>query len=133
MRVPGTRWRIGLDPLLGLVPGLGDATTAVFAVALLGTSVRYGVPALIIVRMGLNIGFDLLMGLIPVVGDLSDAIFKSNARNLRLLQRHARGPREPTLGDYAVVGGVAAALAGLMGGVAWLTFAGLRALLGLLG
>lgn len=88
IRVPGLNWRIGLDSLIGLAPGVGDAAGfCVSAYALLEAR-RLGAPATLLLRMGLNIALDAVVGSIPLVGDLFDAGFKANRRNLRLLERH---------------------------------------------
>ncbi len=117
-RIPGTNWRFGLDPILGLVPGIGDASAAVLSVALLGSAVRMGVPRVVLLRMGLNVVADYLVGLVPGLGDVADVFFKSNRRNLTLLRRHATG-RPAGAADYLIVGGAAAVVAGaILAGVA---------------
>ena len=88
-RLPGTSFRFGLDPILGLVPGVGDFASLVVSVLILTSAVRYRVPRITLIRMALNIGLDFVIGAIPVVGDVFDAWFKSNQRNLTLLQRRA--------------------------------------------
>ena len=87
--IPGLGVRFGLDAVLGLVPGVGDLTTPVFTVLLLGTGLRMRVPAVVLVRMVMNAGIDALVGLVPVAGDLVDVGWKANLRNLELLERHA--------------------------------------------
>lgn len=107
-RVPGTNFRFGLDPLLGLIPGLGDLTTPAFSVALLVHAVHLRIPRIVQMRMLLNSALDLVLGAVPVLGDLVDAGFKANTRNLRLLEQYAqpssstRAPR----GDWIFVLGV---------------------------
>ncbi len=86
--LPGTRWRFGLDGLLGLVPGIGDAATTILAAYIILEARRLGVPATILGRMAANVGVDLAFGAIPVVGDLFDFGWKANRRNLDLLRRH---------------------------------------------
>ncbi len=110
IRVPGTRWRVGLDPLLGLIPGVGDGTGALVSVALIGASVRYGVPKVVLVRMALNVMLNTVIGVIPGVGDVFSAWFKSNALNYRLLQKHGGARRASTLGDWLFVGGLIASI-----------------------
>ena len=88
IRVPGTRFRIGLDPILGLVPGIGDAIGAIMAGTVLLEAARGGVGRYTFIRMALNIGLDALLGAVPVLGDLFDAGWKANTRNLVLLERH---------------------------------------------
>jgi hypothetical protein len=113
VRVPGTRFGIGLDALVGfVVPGLGDLVTGLVSLAVLRTAMRRGVPRVVLARMLLNVGVDVLVGLVPVVGDLFDLLWRSNTRNLALLERHQHElePRART-GDYAIV----AAAVGLVG------------------
>jgi len=102
-RVPGTRIRFGLDPLIGLIPGAGDLATSSFSAILLYRAFRLGVPGVVLIRMMLNILIDLLAGAVPVVGDLFDAAWKSNSLNLALLERHQRPGVKPSSGDWAIV------------------------------
>src|SRR5258708_17230193 len=81
-RVPGTRLTFGLDPILGLIPGLGDLTTSLFAALLLLHGVRMRIPRIVQVRMVINALIDLLVGVIPIAGDLFDFGWKANVRNL---------------------------------------------------
>ena len=83
--VPGTGWRFGIDPIIGLAPGLGDAITTVVSAYIVAEAVRLGVPRWTIARMIGNVAIDALIGLVPLLGDLFDAGFKSNVRNLRLM------------------------------------------------
>ena len=88
-RVPVLGWRFGLDALIGLVPGLGDISTTVVSFYILAAAVRYRVPKITMLRMGLNILIDYVGGALPFVGDLADAWWKSNRKNLELLQKRA--------------------------------------------
>ena len=101
--VPGTKYRIGLDPILGLVPGLGDLTSPLFAIALLWHGRDLGIPRVVQLRMIFNVAIDALVGLLPVAGDLFDFAWKSNNRNIALLERHAYEHRPPTLFDWLFV------------------------------
>lgn len=87
VRLPGG-YRIGLDPIVGLIPGFGDAVMLLPALYLILEAYRLGVPRGTVVRMGLNVGVETLFGAVPFVGDLFDATFKANTRNLYLLERH---------------------------------------------
>lgn len=89
-RIPGTRWRVGLDGMIGLVPGIGDALTAAIALYPLAEGWRHGVPKRLLARMLGNVGLDAAVGAIPVLGDIFDLRFKSNRRNVELLRRHFR-------------------------------------------
>jgi len=87
-RLPGTRFRIGLDGLVGLIPGVGDAVTSTLTAYIIYEAWRLGVPSSMLARMLANLGIDTVVGIVPVVGDLLDIGFKANRRNLRLLHRH---------------------------------------------
>jgi hypothetical protein len=87
-RIPGTRWRIGLDGIGGLVPGLGDGVTALVALYPLLEAWRHGAPSSLILRMLGNVGLDTAIGAVPILGDLFDFRFKANRRNVELLRRH---------------------------------------------
>ncbi|HEY7685684.1 MAG TPA: DUF4112 domain-containing protein [Gemmatimonadales bacterium] len=93
IRIPGTRFEFGLDPLVGLVPGLGDAVGAGLATYIVFEAARSGVPWSVLVRMLLNVGIDALIGAFPVVGDLFDAAWKANLKNVDLLDAHLADPR----------------------------------------
>src|SRR5438270_12566200 len=89
LRVPGTGWRIGLDAIVGLIPGVGDFATTAVSLYILAAGVRYRVPKVTLLRMGANIAVDYLIGAIPVVGDVVDAAGESNQVNVELLRRRA--------------------------------------------
>lgn len=86
-RVPGTRIRFGLDGIVGLIPGVGDAATGALAAYLAVRAWDLGLPARVILRMAANVGIDLAVGSIPVAGDLFDVGFKANRRNVELIKR----------------------------------------------
>jgi hypothetical protein len=102
-RIPGTGIRFGLDPLLSLIPGLGDLVSPVFAVALLVQGVRQRVPRVILLRMLGNALIDALIGAVPIAGTVGDVFWRANVRNLAMLERHARPGTPPTRGDYVFV------------------------------
>lgn len=87
VRLPGTALKIPLDPVIGLIPVVGDAITTVVSGIILKKAHELGVSKTTLLRMLLNIGVDAVVGIVPVVGDLFDLGFKSNRRNLRLLRR----------------------------------------------
>jgi hypothetical protein len=86
--IPGTRYRIGLDGLVGLVPGIGDAVTTLLSLYIVLEARRLGVPVTKLGRMGINVGLDAVLGAVPLVGDLFDVAWKANRRNLALLLDH---------------------------------------------
>jgi hypothetical protein len=102
-RLPGTRFRFGLDPIVGLIPGLGDLATPVFSILLLVHAVRLRLPRIVQVRMLFNALIDFGLGSLPLVGDVFDFAWKSNEMNLALLERHAGGGTKPSTGDWLFV------------------------------
>jgi Domain of unknown function (DUF4112) len=90
--VPGTRWTIGLDPILGLVPGVGDALGAMLSLYIVVQAGRSGVSGPVLVRMLANLAIDAVGGAVPVVGDLFDAGWKANVMNVRLLEAYQENP-----------------------------------------
>jgi Domain of unknown function (DUF4112) len=116
-RVPVLGWRFGLDALIGLVPGLGDTSTTLVSFYILAAAVRYRVPKITLLRMGLNIGIDYVFGALPVVGDFADAWWKSNRKNLELLQKRAtvsaEEARSAKTSDWLFVGGIMVGLTAL--------------------
>jgi len=88
-RIPGTRITFGLDPIIGLIPGIGDLSSPIFSLFIIWHAAKLRVPRVVIARMVLNALIDGLVGAIPVVGDLFDFAWKASAWNLALLERHA--------------------------------------------
>ena len=109
-RVPGTRFRFGWDPIIGLVPWAGDALTALLSCAIVVQATEMGVPRVVRLRMLMNVGLDLLFGIIPVVGDVADVAWKSNSKNFALLERHSDRMRPPSTGDWVFVIGIIVAV-----------------------
>jgi hypothetical protein len=87
IRIPIVNYRVGLDALIGLIPGLGDTAGMLLSSFILMQAIRIGVPRTTLLRMLLNIGIETLIGMIPIVGDIFDAAFKANMRNVRLLSQ----------------------------------------------
>jgi hypothetical protein len=92
-RVPGTDIRFGLDALIGLVPGAGDLTTFGISGYMLWVMAQNGASGFVLARMILNVLIDTLVGSIPILGDLFDVAFKSNTRNMRLMEQHYKEGR----------------------------------------
>jgi len=92
IRVPGTGIRLGLDSIVGLVPGAGDLVSSLMSGYIVLASARMGVPPAVVTRMILNLGVDTLVGTVPLLGDLFDVGFKANIRNAALLDRHLADP-----------------------------------------
>jgi nitrate reductase NapE component len=92
VRLPGTRMRVGLDPVIGLVPGFGDAAGAVLSAAILVEAIRRGVSRFTLGRIVWNIVLDALLGAVPVIGDAFDFVWKANLKNVALIERHVAVP-----------------------------------------
>jgi hypothetical protein len=88
--IPGTNIRMGIDGLLGLIPGIGDFAGMLFSSYIILEAARLGAAKRILIRMILNVVFETVIGTIPVIGDAFDIYFKANRRNVALLQRHMR-------------------------------------------
>ncbi len=86
--VPGTRIRFGADSVIGLLPGIGDAGSALVSLLIINEARRLGVPNALLIRMLYNVGLDTGVGAIPLLGDLFDVYFKSNRRNADLILQH---------------------------------------------
>jgi len=116
-RVPILGSRVGLDPLLGLIPGLGDTVTSLVSFYILVAAVRYRVSKITLLRMGVNIAIDYVVGSLPVVGDVADAWWKSNRMNLDLLRKRATvsaaDARSGRVSDWLFVGGIIVGLVAL--------------------
>lgn len=125
IRVPVLGWRFGLDALVGLIPGVGDTATSLVSFYILASAVRYRVPKITLLRMGLNIGIDYVLGSLPLVGDLFDAAWKSNQMNVELLRKRATvsasEARKGRTSDWLFVGLIIALLIGLAVGAAFVS------------
>jgi hypothetical protein len=101
--VPGTTYRIGLDPILGLIPMVGDLASPLFTIGVLWQGRDLGIPKVVQFRMIFNAAIDALVGVIPVAGDLFDFAWKSSQMNLALLERHAYEEHRASAGDWLFV------------------------------
>ena len=113
-RIPGTQIRFGLDPILSLIPGVGDLVSPAYAIVLLVFAIQARVPKVILFRMLSNAMLDALLGAVPIAGNVADIFWRANRINLSLLQEHARPGRPLTRSDYMflfVISGVFGLLA----------------------
>lgn len=92
--IPGTKIRFGLDPIVGLVPGLGDIITGLLSFLIVFAAWQRGLPRIALSRMVANIAIDTLVGSIPIFGDVFDTVWKSNRMNYNLLVRYRAGVRQ---------------------------------------
>jgi hypothetical protein len=94
IQVPGLNVRVGIEPLVGLIPGIGDIIGAIMSSYFLSEAVRLGAPKSVLLKMAYNIAVDALVGALPILGDLFDLAWKANARNARILGDYLADPRE---------------------------------------
>lgn len=99
-RIPGTKIGIGLDGIIGLIPGLGDILTGLLACILIFAAWLRGLPYVTLARMVVNLGLDVLIGSIPFLGDIFDIAWKANRRNYELMQLHLQQPHRHTWKDW---------------------------------
>jgi len=102
-RVPGTNIRFGWDPIIGLVPWVGDLVTAMMSGVIVVQAHQMRIPRVVQLRMLLNVAVDVMLGVVPFAGDIADVFWKSNAKNLALLERQAVRTTPATAGDWAFV------------------------------
>jgi uncharacterized protein DUF4112 len=119
IRIPGTNLRFGLDPILGLIPGAGDAAGAVLSGWILVEAVRLGASRATFLRIAGNVVLDAGLGAVPMIGDIFDFAWKANLRNVALLERHLAAPDRAERADRSfvllVIFGVLALALGLLG------------------
>jgi hypothetical protein len=92
IRIPGTGIQLGLDPLVGLIPGVGDAAGALVASYVVLEAVRCDVPPSTLLRMLANVAIDAVLGTVPVIGDIFDVAWKANIKNVALIEHHLADP-----------------------------------------
>ena len=94
VRIPGIGYRVGVDPVLGVLPVAGDVVSAGFSLYIVAESAYLGVSFTTLVRMLANITADVASGSVPVVGTLIDAVWKANKRNVELAAQDLAEPVE---------------------------------------
>jgi hypothetical protein len=109
--IPGTRWRVGLESLVGLLPVGGDVIGMVMSGYILLQAVQLGLPKTVLLRMIFNILLDALAGSVPILGDLFDTTWKANTKNVNLLETHLKSPETTRQADRRFVFLALAALA----------------------
>ena len=112
--VPGTRFRIGFDALIGLVPGVGDLIGTLLSSYIVAVAAAQGLPASALARMAINVGIEAIVGAVPILGDLFDAVWKANQRNIALMARFRTTPVAAQRQSRAVVAAWAAAIVTLI-------------------
>jgi len=132
--LPNSKFKFGLDPLIGLIPGIGDTASAIVSALVLIQAARRGLPKILLARMSLNILINEIVGIIPGVGDVFSFWFKSNKRNYELLLAHTEKPRHARVSDwFFVIATLAILFVAVATGiyVSWLILRAIGQLLGL--
>jgi len=96
-------WSFGIDPLIGLIPGVGDMAGAVVSTIIIASAMKGGIPKSAVIRMVINVAVDSLGGAVPFVGDLFDFAYKSNIRNVQIYRESLRGERKPLKDWFFIV------------------------------
>ena len=122
--IPGTSIRIGLDPILGLIPGIGDMIANLAGSAIILIAAQYRLPKIVLLRMGLNVALNTIIGAIPVFGDIFSIWFRSNVKNAQLLERYVGTEgRVPNFSNWifviAVIGGIILLLIAILVVTVW--------------
>ncbi len=114
--IPGTSIRIGLDPIVSLIPGIGDLLANLTGSLILLIAAQLGVPKIALARMGINVGINTILGAVPIFGDVISIWYRSNVRNVELLERYlASRSKRVELSDWLFVVGLIVGLLVLMG------------------
>ncbi|HUF13507.1 MAG TPA: DUF4112 domain-containing protein [Longimicrobiales bacterium] len=129
--IPGTRIRVGLDPLLGLLPGGGDLIGGALSAWIIVAAARLGAPPAVIARMGANVLVDTAVGAVPVLGDIFDIVWRANRRNVDLLGSYLDSPGPVHRSSRAVVGAVLLVLLAALVGALFIGVVLVRWLIGL--
>ena len=103
LRLPGTKFRFGLNPFIDFIPIVGDVSAAFVSSSVLVYAFMRGMPKILLARMALNIFINELVGIVPVVGSAFAFWFRANKRNYDLLQRHTAAPIKPRKADWIFV------------------------------
>ncbi len=114
IRVPGIDYRIGIDPLIGFVPGIGDAVGALLSLYIIAEAARAHLPLTLISRMVFNVAVETIVGVIPLAGDLFDLTWKANMKNARIVRDYAASPSAALARNRRMVWSVLAVLAFFM-------------------
>lgn len=130
--VPGTHYRVGIDPFLGLIPGGGDTIGGVLSAYIVLEAMQMSLPRETLIRMVTNLLTDSIVGTIPFLGDLFDVGWKANSRNMALLEAHLANPNKARPADRWFVLLMAMVVIGIVVGIAIVAALVIRAIVGLL-
>jgi hypothetical protein len=118
--IPGTGRRIGIDAIIGLVPGLGDVVSGGLGILVVARGVQLGLPGVVVARMLVNVALDFVIGSIPIIGDAFDLWFKANQRNVGLVRRYSLTPGASTAPQWGFFIAILAGMVLLAVAMVWL-------------
>ncbi|MBP0014512.1 MAG: DUF4112 domain-containing protein [Roseofilum sp. SBFL] len=101
--IPGLNYRVGIDPIIGLIPGGGDMVSGILSAYIVLEATRFGLPKETLGRMVINVLIDTLTGIVPILGDLFDLTWKANAMNVELLEEHLQAPKSSEAADRGFI------------------------------
>ena len=102
--IPGTKAKIGLDPIMGAIPIIGDLIGALLSTYIMYSGIKMGVPRSVVAQMATNIALDFTIGWIPIIGYIFDIIWKSNKRNVKLIEEAMMAKEEGDKTNYLIIG-----------------------------
>ncbi|MDF9794802.1 hypothetical protein OKW21_000065 [Catalinimonas alkaloidigena] len=120
-KLPGTNFRFGLDPILGLIPGIGDATSLLISGSLIFYMYRHGASRKAMILMVGNVLLDAIIGSIPILGNIFDFAYKANERNIRIMKRHYQEGKYQGKGTGVLIM-IGLVLLGIIGLILWGTW-----------
>jgi Domain of unknown function (DUF4112) len=129
--IPGTKIRVGVDPIIGLFPVAGDIAGALLSGYIILASARIGAPASVVIRMLINVGIDTIVGSVPVFGDMFDVGWRANMKNVDLLEAHLGQPVKTRRASRLIVAGIVVGLLLMAAGAVAVGIIGIQFLAGL--
>lgn len=126
IQIPGTNIRIGLDGIIGLLPGVGDIFGAVVSSYIIAQAAQIGAPKSVLLKMGWNVGLDTLFGAIPLVGDLTDFVWKANQKNILILNKYLENPQRTATHSRIFISAIVFVIIGVILSIGVLSFLLLR-------
>ena len=112
--IPGTESKIGIDPIIGLIPGGGDLIGGAISIYIMHSGIKMGVSRKTLGQMFFNVALEFVIGCIPILGDLFDAAWKSNQRNVKLIEKSVMSDEKNTVFGYFLIGILAIVLTGVI-------------------
>ena len=114
IKIPGTNQKIGIDPIIGLIPILGDFIGVIFSTYIMYSGIKMGVSSKIVKKMATNLAIEFIMGSIPIIGDIFDALWKANKKNVELIEEATIENQENYRLNYLIIASLIVLILGLI-------------------